>query len=117
MIVARIEVAEPCLFLVVAGDQFGSEGGDLLLERGPFAPAAGAFGLAGLQAALVLVGAGIADVLVAVGLGKEQRQADAARGFRVGCIEALGARDRPPEIDDVLERRRRILRIGGRSGR
>ena len=29
-------------------------------------------------------------------------------------IEALGPRNGGPEIDDVLERRRRILRIGGR---
>ena len=64
-----------------------------------------------LQAALVLIGARIADVLVAVRLGKEQPEADAA--CRVGGrgIEALGARDRPAKVGDVLEGRLGGLRL------
>ena len=58
-----------------------------------------------LQAALVFVGAGITDVLVAVGLGKEKPEADAARSVRGRGIEPLGARNRPAQIDHVLEGR------------
>jgi hypothetical protein len=114
VVVARIEIAEPRLLPGIARDQLGIEAGDLRLERQPFAAAIGIFGGAGLEASLVGVGAGIADVLVAVGLGEEQRQADSARGIRIGRIQPLGARDCPAEIHHVLEWRCRVLRAGRR---
>ena len=86
----------------------------MLLDRRPFLAAVPVFGDAGLEAAFVGVRARIADVLMAVGLGEEQAEADAASNFRLRRIEALRARNRGAERDNVLERRVRFLRVGGR---
>src|SRR5262245_14868216 len=111
MIVALIAIADPRLLLVVAGYERGIKGADLRLDRRPFALAVTVFGFAGLETAFVAVRARIADVLVAVGFGKEHAQADAARRLSGSRIEAFRARDRGAEHDDILERRRRVLRI------
>src|SRR6202012_5067638 len=84
------------------------------LDRGPRRPAVSIFGDAALKASLVFVRTRVARVLDAIGLGKENPDADAARAFRIRGIEALGARDRRAEIGDVPERRIRFLRVRGR---
>ena len=114
VIEAMIQIADPRLFLVVARAQRGIEGRNRLLDRRPFPLAVLILGHAGLQASLVLVRARIADVLIAVGLGKEHAQADTARRLGIRRIEALGARNGGSQVDNVLERRLRVLRIGGR---
>ena len=98
-------LADARRLLVVARGHRGIERRDPRLERRPRRAPLAILRDARLQAALVFVGAGIADVLVAVGLGEEQPEADAARRVDGGGIEALGARDRPAEVGDVLERR------------
>src|SRR3569623_674530 len=109
-------MAGPCLFPVVAGDQCGIEACNGLPDRGPFPLPVLILGYAGLQTALVFVGAGIADVLVAVGLGKEQPEADAARRFGAGGIEAVGARRlQASEQSPVLVEQR--LAVGAEIGR
>ena len=90
------------------------EAGDRFSHRRPFLPADPILRYAGLKAALVFVGTRVADVLVAVGLGKENAEADAARDLCIRRIEALGARDRGGQVDDVVKRRVGVLRIRGR---
>ena len=114
VIVPMIQIAGPRLFLVVAGVQRGIKGCDRLLDRGPLPLPVLVLGHACLQTALVFVRSRIADVLVAVGLGKEQPEADAACRFGIGGIEAFGARNGGAEIGNVLEWRIRVLRVGGR---
>jgi hypothetical protein len=78
MIEAMIEIADAGLFLGVAREEFGIESHDRFSDGLPFHLAASILGWAGLQASLVCVRACIADILVAVGLGEEQAQADTA---------------------------------------
>jgi hypothetical protein len=97
--------------LVIAGGHLRIERRDPRLARRPRPAPVSIFRDAGLQAALVLVGASIADALVAVRLRKEKPEADAA--CRVGGrgIDALRARNCRAEIDDVLEGCARDLRV------
>src|SRR5712672_3131657 len=71
-----IQIADPRLFPFVASDQSGRF--YRLLDCGPFRWTDSGFRWTGLQASLVRIGARIPDILLAVGLGKEQPQADAA---------------------------------------
>src|SRR5262249_15849809 len=89
VIEATIEIAEPRLLAVVAGDQGRIERRNRLSHRRPFRLAASRFRYAGLKASLVLVRARIPDVLVAIRLGKEQAQADATGHVGLYGIEAL----------------------------
>jgi hypothetical protein len=107
-------IADPRLFLVVAKAERGIKGCYRRLDRRPFSSAILIFGHACLQAALVFVRARIADVLIAVRLGKEQPEADAACRFGMGGIKAPGACNRRAQINDILEGRIRVLRVGGR---
>src|SRR5919204_303353 len=76
-IAARIGAACARFLLVIARTQVGISRRDRRLDGLPFPAAVAVFGRAGLQAAHVGVRAPIADVLLAVGLRKEQPQADA----------------------------------------
>ncbi len=114
VIESRIEIAEPRLLLVVARDQRGIEGRDRRLDGGPFPQAVATFGRTCLQASLVGVRASVPDVLLAVGLGEEEAEADAAGDVGPRRVEALGARDGRPQRNHVVERRARGLRAGGR---
>ena len=61
------------------------------------------FGWARLQTSLVFIRARIPDGLIAICLGKEQRQADTACRLSIGRIEAVGSRYGNCQIDNVLE--------------
>ena len=63
--------------------------GDARQQRRPRNATLAVLGHAGLQTALVSVGARIADVLVAVGLSKEDAEADATRRVDGGGIRPL----------------------------
>src|ERR1700735_1479400 len=106
-----IELFGPRLFGSITADERGIKRRDRLFDGGPFRLTLFVFGDAGLQAALVLVRAGIADVLLAVGLSKKQAQADATRRLSTGVVETLGARNRGCQIEDVLEGGGRVLRL------
>ena len=67
-----------------------------------------------MQTALIFIRARIPYVLIAICLGKKQPQADAACRFGIGGIKALGSRNGSAQIDNVLERRIRFLRVDGR---
>ena len=98
-----IQIADPCLFLVVAKAQCGIKGCDRLFYRRPLLSAILIFGWAGLKTSLVCVRARIPYVLIAICLGKEQPQADTACRFSIRRIKALGSRNRDCQIDNVLE--------------
>src|ERR1041385_7507048 len=76
MVEPEVQMAEARFFFVVASSQRGIEGGDLLFDSGPFLAATPALGYAGLHTSFVFVRARIADVLMAVGLGKENTKPD-----------------------------------------
>ncbi len=98
-----IQIANPCLFLVVAKAQCRIKGCYRLFYRCPLLSTDLIFGWARLQTSLVSIRARIPNVLIAICLGKEEPQADAARRFGVGRIKAPGARNRNCQIDNVLE--------------
>src|ERR1700733_9261749 len=99
VIVPMIEPADPRLLLVVARDQSGIEGCDLRLDRRPLLAAIFVFGWTCLEASLVGIRSRVADVLVAIGLGKKQPQADAACRVGIWGIEPLGSRHGDSQID------------------
>src|SRR5258705_13373892 len=72
------------------------------------------FEWAGLKTSLVFIRTRISHVLIAICLGKEDPQADAACRFSIGRIKALGSRNGNSQIDNVLEWRIRFLRVDGR---
>ena len=109
-----IERAGPRLFPVVTRVERRIEGRDRPFHRPPFPLTVLVLGSAGLQAAFISVRAGVADVLFAVGLGKEQAEANAAGKFGMRRIKAFHTRNRSAQIDDVPKRRIRALRVGGR---
>src|SRR5262249_9487374 len=113
VIVPRIEIAEPRLLAFVASDQFRRF--YRLLDFGPFPLTGSAFRWTCLQTSLVRVRARIPYVLPAVGLGKEQRQADAACHLGICGIKALGSRNGDAQVHDVLEWSIGVLRVGGRG--
>ena len=114
VVVALVALADARHLLGVARNQRRVERRDLGQDRCPRALPLAILRDARLEAALVLVGAGVADVLPAVGLGEKHAQADAGRRVGGRGIEALGARDDTRKIDDVLERRLGGLRVVGR---
>jgi hypothetical protein len=95
-------------------DQRRIEGLDGWFDGCPFFLAALTLGHAGLETSLVLVGARIADILVAVAFGKEDAKADTARDIGIRRVEAAGAGNGGSEIDNVPKWRLGALRIGGR---
>src|SRR5262245_52834518 len=103
MIEPLVAGADACCLLVIAGGHHGIERRYPRLDRRPRPATVSIFRDAGLQAALILVGASIADVLVAVRLRKEKPKAYPTRRVGRRGIEALRARNRCAEIDDVLE--------------
>src|SRR3954447_10423362 len=107
-----IQTADPRLFPVVASAQRGIEGRDRAFDRCPFSLTVLILGYTGLQTSLVRVRARIPHVLVAVCFGKEQAEADTARRFGVGGIQALGAGNNGSQVDNVMEWCVRLLRIG-----
>src|SRR5207248_3488399 len=56
----------------------------------------------------------ISNILIAICLGKEEAQADATGNFGICRIEALGARDRGTQVNDIIEGCIRSLRVRGR---
>src|SRR6266516_4500012 len=66
-----IQIADPCLFLVVASAQCRIKGRDRLSDRRPFLLPISVFGYTRLQASLVPVRARIPYVLIAVCLSEE----------------------------------------------
>ena len=107
-----VQIAGPCLFLAVASVSSGSKAAIEFFIAAHFLRPFWSSGTPVCKL-LVSVRARIADVLVAVGLGKEQPQADAACGFGVGRVEAFRSRNGGTQIDNVLERRIRVLRVAG----
>src|SRR5215468_11511399 len=89
MIEPLVATADARRLLVIAGGHPRIERRDPRLDRRPRPPPVSIFRDAGLQAALVLVGASIADVLVAVRLRKEKPEADAACSVGGRGINAL----------------------------
>src|SRR5262249_2471174 len=85
-----------------------------MFNRRPFALADLIFRYAGLQTSLIGIRPRVSDILVAVGLGKEQSQADAPRHLGIRRIKTLSSCDSDTEIDDILEWRIGFLRIRGR---
>src|SRR5262249_1650583 len=67
-----------------------------------------------LQTSLVCIRARIPYILPAVGLGKEQPQADAACHLGICGIKALGSRNGDSQVHDILEWSVRVLRVRGR---
>ena len=114
MIEPVIETAGARLFCGVTSDQRRIERGDRRLDRRPLSLAASIFGNAGLEAAFVFVRPRIADILTAIGLGEKDAQADTPGHLRIRRVETLGAGDGGRQIENVLERRRRALRVAGR---
>jgi hypothetical protein len=106
-----VALADARRLLRIARGQRRVECRDPGLQRLPGPAPFGILGDARLQAALVGVGARIADVLEAIGLGKEQPEADAPRRVGGRRVEALGARNRAAQVGHILEGRRRRLRV------
>jgi hypothetical protein len=73
-----ILTAYPRLLLVVARTQRAIKRSDRRLDRGPLVAAILVLGRAGLKTSLIGIRARVADVLIAIGLGKEHPQADTA---------------------------------------
>src|SRR5262245_65941128 len=103
MIEPLVASADAGRLLVIAGDQSWIQRRDPRLDRRPRPAAISIFRDTGLQAAFVLVGASIADVLVAIGFRKEETEADAACRIGGRGIEALRASNGRAEINPVLE--------------
>ena len=93
---------------------FGIEGCDGLLDGRPFLLTNFVLGYPCLKTSLVSVRARIADVLIAICLGKEDGQTDTACDFGMGRIEAFNPRNCGPKVDNVFKWRIGFLRIGGR---
>jgi len=108
-----IQIASPRLFLVVAQAQCWINGCYRGSYHCPLGSTVAIFGWAGLKTSLVFIRASIPHVLIAIRLGKEQPQADTACCFGIRSIKSLGSRNDSCQIDNVLERCIRFLRIGG----
>src|SRR5262245_34299826 len=115
MIEAMIQIANACLFSIVPIAQCGIEGHDRFLDRRPFLLAASIFGYTRLPASLVRIRTRIPDILIPVCLGKEHAQTDSACQVGICRVEALDPADDGSQIDDVLKRSARLLRIDTRS--
>src|SRR5262249_59368857 len=98
-----VAIADARRLLVIASGHRRIERRDPRLDSHPRPTPVSIFSYAGLQAALVLVGASIADILVTVRLRKEKPKADAACRVGGGGIYSLRARNCRAKINDVLE--------------
>src|SRR5215467_11637650 len=98
-----IQIAGAPLFFTVARDQSRIESGDRVSNARPFLLTDLVFRRSGLQASLVGIRSRIADILIAIGLGKEQAETDAARYFGCCLIESFGSGNRRAKIGHVFK--------------
>src|SRR5215472_16005675 len=113
VIESMIQVAGAPLLFAVERDECGVENGNRIFYSRPFPLAALVFRDAGLKTSLVTIRSCIAYILIAIGLGKEQSEADAACHF-CGClIESFRSGNCRAEVSHVFKWRIGILRIRG----
>ena len=104
MVEPMIQIADPCLFLVVAQAQGWIPGCDRRFDCCPLPLTVLIFGKARLKTSLIFIRARVPCILIAICLGKKESQADAACGFGGRRIEALGSCNDDCQVDNVLER-------------